>query len=209
MKLDTRRFTRPSRPRGFTLVEILIVISIIVILVATVMAIGTNIRAGAQIRQTKLTLTTLQAALDKYINEGNAQPGDNSATDFVGKFRSTPDIWKVVEKLPTQGSGASVSFNDGFGTPIKYFTGNSTSAGAIKNQSDKNGYFVSGGPDGIITAGNAWNSATNYSSTGTVVNYENNWWVSIGTGSNNIPTAPSSTKWRMLPIDDIYSFDPQ
>jgi len=53
---------------GFTLLEILVVVSIIVILVGIMVVVGSKIRQDAQIKNTKATLQVLTAALEEYKN---------------------------------------------------------------------------------------------------------------------------------------------
>lgn len=128
---------RMVRPRGFTLIEILVVISIIIILVGTVLAIGTQMRTAAQIRQTKVTLNTLKLAMKDYLDAGNPEPLDNSATDYYTKFLSVPSCKKVLSGMPAAG-GTQVL--DAFGNAIVY---HASSAG-------KQWYYQSSGPNGVM-----------------------------------------------------------
>jgi len=70
-KLQAGRVTR-----GFTLIEIMVVIAIIVILVGLTVAIGSGVRAAAERNQTKVTLQNLKGILDTYRTEtGTIPPG--------------------------------------------------------------------------------------------------------------------------------------
>jgi prepilin-type N-terminal cleavage/methylation domain-containing protein len=127
------RQTRTAR--GFTLIEILVVISIIIILVGTVLAIGAQVRVKSQIHQTKVTLKALDSALKEYMATGGAEPADASTTDFVTKFNTIPACKRILGGLP---GGGTVS--DGFGNAIIYHQATSMS---------KPGYFQSNGPNGL------------------------------------------------------------
>jgi prepilin-type N-terminal cleavage/methylation domain-containing protein len=130
---------RMVRPRGFTLIEILVVISIIIILVGTVLAIGTQMRTAAQIRQTKVTLNTLKLAMKDYLDAGNPEPADNSATDYYTKFLSVPSCKKVLSGMPAAQNGGTQVL-DAFGNAIIY---RASAAG-------KQWYFQSAGPNGVM-----------------------------------------------------------
>lgn len=68
------RKTCTSRPRGFTLLEMLIVISIIIILVAIVVGAGVGVVGGRKKSVTQNVLLTLDRALAEYIQINSAPP---------------------------------------------------------------------------------------------------------------------------------------
>ena len=57
---------RKSHARGFTLIEMLVVILIIFILIGIALAVGMQVQASSQIKLTKMELTNLQSALNWY-----------------------------------------------------------------------------------------------------------------------------------------------
>ena len=146
--------------RGFTLIEILVVISIIIILVGTVLAVGTQMRANAQVKQTRATLQALNSALIAYMADGNAEPNGADPTialsgqlgtaiiftQFVADLQSSASSKKVILSLPMASYGAGGrSINDGFGYAILYMKSNTATGRA--------GYFQSAGADGVMGTG--------------------------------------------------------
>ncbi|MEI6232622.1 MAG: type II secretion system protein [Planctomycetota bacterium] len=65
-------------PRGFTLLELLIVISIIAILSAALFPVFGYMRKRAQMMQARKTMDTLDMAITDYRKDFNAFPPDNS-----------------------------------------------------------------------------------------------------------------------------------
>lgn len=75
--------TRPNRrpTRGFTLVELLVVISIIIVLAAMSFGAITIATKKQKAVQTKATVTALAQALDAYYSEYNRMPSVGSSGD--------------------------------------------------------------------------------------------------------------------------------
>ena len=147
MKRETRISRRETLQQGaFTLIEMLVVIAIIVILVGSVVAIGNNIRANSQIRQTKLTLQLLDQAAEAYrMSNGGVEPGPSGTAVIVSNsdfgFRSSPEAMRILQKLPPAVWSGSSAFYDAWGNAIQYVQAGYTTA-------ILRGYFQSAGPDG-------------------------------------------------------------
>jgi prepilin-type N-terminal cleavage/methylation domain-containing protein len=72
----------PRRLRnGFTLMEIMVVIAIIVVLMGLIVGVSAHARESARIRQTHLTLHTLDLIMKDYLKE-NAEPPIPTETDY-------------------------------------------------------------------------------------------------------------------------------
>ena len=75
----------PSRRRGFTLIELMIVIAVIVILASMILATLSILKRLSRIAQTKATMGDISVALSTYFDSwpvlGDA--GDATASDFV------------------------------------------------------------------------------------------------------------------------------
>ncbi len=65
--------TNPSR-RGFTLIEVLVAVTIIIILIGAVFAVGQQVFTRQKINQTKGVLTSLDRALEEYRIESRVLP---------------------------------------------------------------------------------------------------------------------------------------
>jgi general secretion pathway protein G len=124
MKNDMRK-NRPAA-RGFTLIEVLVVVSIIVILAAIGLAVGVQVKRTASERATKATLEVLDQAMMTYLKD-NKDPGGAWLTAL-----------QAAGLMPTSVKIASGTVNDGYGNPILY----------EHPANQPNGFFHSYGPDG-------------------------------------------------------------
>ncbi|MCL2639902.1 MAG: type II secretion system GspH family protein, partial [Phycisphaerales bacterium] len=139
---------------GFTLVELMIAITIIALLGGIITAVGLSAQVNAKRRTTRVTLKALDVIMKEYIDAGNPEPiapppNDEAmqTTYWVKALRASPDIAKKLSGYvkDKDNSGVMVVF-DSFGTPIKYVratTVNSDGTGNII----KPGYFQSAGPN--------------------------------------------------------------
>jgi type II secretory pathway pseudopilin PulG len=124
---------------GFTLIEILVVVSIIIILLGAVVAIGSNIRNSSYAKATYGTLHTLGQAARAY----REATGKEVSADYLGDFKSNPETLKIINRLP----GSAVTNTkvlDAWGSVIIY-----NPPGTANALNLPEGYFQSIGPDGI------------------------------------------------------------
>jgi len=170
--------------RGFTLIEMLVVIVIIAILIGAVVAIGAQVRAQATRRATLAELRVLDGAMKDYLAAGNAEPaicsttppptvtwpyGTNPPAAYV---RTTPesDVYNWVIALKSTPDTAKKIAGFSFDTDVAASPTNGTHAtlldaygtairyipsqAATANTPAKEGYFMSAGPDGRFSMQN-------------------------------------------------------
>jgi type II secretion system protein G len=133
MKISRHRLYRASRaPRGFTLIEMLVVVVIISILSALILAGVSTARTRSKGLQTQAVITGLEAALERY--EGDYQdypPSDADQTGLTGcenlyeclmsTQKSGPYITKSSD-FPSADIGGKgrPKFVDAWNRPIRY-----------------------------------------------------------------------------------------
>ncbi len=133
------RRSKQSVRAGFTIIEILVVVSIIVILVAMVIAVGAGVKSSAQRNQTKLTLKAMKAVYDSYVLEtGQSDTTNQAAPVFLSVAASMPSLSKAMNAMPANSYSNGAAY-DGFGNKI--FIANTTTKGV---------YFQSAGPNGVM-----------------------------------------------------------
>ncbi len=135
---------RKSHARGFTLIEMLVVILIIFILIGIALAVGMQVQASSQIKLTKMELTNLQSALNWYHHKTGQYPVSMEqfliSYQYMHAYQIQGGAWRihsnVISQLPAQNvvtttatppNNGSPDVNvvcevlDGFGNPIQYF----------------------------------------------------------------------------------------
>jgi prepilin-type N-terminal cleavage/methylation domain-containing protein len=93
-----------SNRRGFTLVEMMVVIGIIALLLGVVLLIGSGALEDAKVKDTRVMLEQLQAAIDSYKQE-SPHRAINAATHRFGL--APPDDLMSYTPDPTYGTGNS------------------------------------------------------------------------------------------------------
>jgi general secretion pathway protein G len=131
--------------RGFTLIEILVVVAIIVILVGAVIAIGSNIRSSSMRQATQGELQALEAAAEAYRLERGDLPASFGDGTYFGILMSDPASRKAVQKInPVLFDDAKnpTRVNDSWGNRIQYQPAGPNGSPPLR------GYFFSCGPNG-------------------------------------------------------------
>lgn len=111
--MNTNRTPNPRRVghrtlgRGFTLVELLVSISVIVVLVAIVSAVGSGALSGQKAAQTNGVLRALDRALEEYVLAVGSFPKYRPA-DYVGR----PGVaWDYASGILGQGDTQNLQLN--------------------------------------------------------------------------------------------------
>lgn len=94
--------------RAFTMIELLVVITIIVILLLLVVGVGSRVISGQKVNATQGLLTTLDRALDEYMQQNNGTIPPYRQHDYFGV--PGPDVRFIDEYFlvyPTTGGPGS------------------------------------------------------------------------------------------------------
>lgn len=135
-------FGQKRNNKGFTLIEMMVVILIIFILIGIALAVGMQVQANSQIQLTKMELRNLKSALNWYHHKTGVYPTDMAhflaAYQLMHAYQIAGGNWQihsnVLSQLPPQnvvtgslsgpnGTGTLVGVAevlDGFGNPIQY-----------------------------------------------------------------------------------------
>jgi len=76
--------------RGFTLVELIVVMAIIAILISLIASVATSVRVRAQEQRTQADLKTLLAAVQEFQESTGAAP-----PDYPPPGATPPNLWRV------------------------------------------------------------------------------------------------------------------
>lgn len=104
---------RPRSVRGFSLMELMIVMFIIVLMAGLLLVAGNKVQTSAKVNQTRVTLSVCKAALDEYElnNKGKRLPhlGAGDGIAYVPIDWATPK----VRNAPDASGSAVITDDDG------------------------------------------------------------------------------------------------
>lgn len=89
--------------RGFTLVEVVVVIGIIILMVALTISVGVVVVEGSEVRQTETVLRQLDSALQEWQTHADRRVtwGDNSTGALYDLQWDTTHVFRITELLNT------------------------------------------------------------------------------------------------------------
>jgi prepilin-type N-terminal cleavage/methylation domain-containing protein len=121
--------------RGFTMIEIMIVVGIIVILASIGLAVGLQVKRSSADQSTKATLKTLDMVMSGYLKDHPEPSVIDDDKEWVKKLQAAGN-------LPTslKFSDDKQKVLDAYGNPILYVP---------SKANQPNGFFKSCGPDGV------------------------------------------------------------
>ncbi|HEY3321142.1 MAG TPA: prepilin-type N-terminal cleavage/methylation domain-containing protein [Planctomycetota bacterium] len=147
--------------RGFTLVEMLVVLGIIAILSGLVLTALGAARKQARIRETEATLKIIEAALEQYQADFQDYPPSENDPDGIKGAESLykclntdkkegPYIKSTELKVCDSNKNDHLEFADAFMRPIRYFHHHDYNSKAPNKRTYR---LISAGPDGNYDEG--------------------------------------------------------
>ena len=152
--------------RGFTLIEIMVVVAIITVLASIALFMGIQLKRSSGEKQTRAALEVLVGAMNAYIKDNPEPPPLGTTTDetsWVMALKSFPASANMLKSLKFSDDGSRVL--DGFSNPIIYIRPNTPLPNQPTGQTT--GVFMSAGPDGLAGPLGSKASEDNIFSTGT------------------------------------------
>jgi prepilin-type N-terminal cleavage/methylation domain-containing protein len=133
---------RRQTGRGFTLIEVMIVVGIIVILAGIGLAVGLGVKRQSSDQVTKTTLKALDMAMGAFLKD-HPEPKDLPPDD-----KNWLKGLQLTGQLPKSLKTSATGVQDGYGNDIHYIPAFSKPS-TIKGWTAKpTGFFWSYGPDG-------------------------------------------------------------
>lgn len=154
----SRKTLRQAERRGFTLIEILVVVAVMSILVALMMGVSKEVITQSKIKETRTKLATLSSQAEKYKEAFGGFPGGRDQNGAPVPAGNLAAAILALGNEPANLVGKefySGGFIDSWGNPILYYyTDPPGSIDAKYNdvflQNNRVPVLVSGGPTGVL-----------------------------------------------------------
>jgi prepilin-type N-terminal cleavage/methylation domain-containing protein len=201
--------------RGFTLMEIMVVIAIIVVLMGLLVGVAAHAKENARIRQTRLTLHTVDLLMKDYVKE-YPEPGIPTKAEYWEFFDPIKQTKPIVDAgIPydvtcvpdtTKPFPASITASTKLPSSdpvywVKALTAHAPKSMAVLPRSTD--------PLGNTIIVDAWGTPIRYIPYGMDGTKKEGYFQSAGPDRifmNSVNIAPNATK--PFPPDDLYSTDP-
>ena len=128
--------------KGFTLMELLIVIGIIIVIAAAVLTVIPGMRQKTQEKATKAFMERLEVALEQYYDDNRSYPSGDITSVKTALEPSGPTSRQYIEFDDSEVNGSDIV--DYWGNPFEYVSSN----GATPNNNTTTYDLYSTGVDG-------------------------------------------------------------
>lgn len=143
-----------KRIRGFTLVEVAVVVAVIAILASLSVMAFNQIQKQSRDGKRKADITALQTLFEKYYQINGKYPRSVYPTGSAGDILLT---WTT----PSQLEAVVGKIGDTFGDPLR-----TSSTPLFTSGGTSNGYFYVGGIDGPASGNQSWSGSFSFSNSG-------------------------------------------
>ncbi len=120
MEENQQAMTLQTGEKGFTLIELMIVIGIIIVIAATVLTVIPGMRQKTQEKATKAFMERLEVALEQYYNDYRSYPPGNITGVKTALDPSDTTSKQYIEFKDSEVNGSDIV--DYWGNPFVYTT---------------------------------------------------------------------------------------
>ncbi len=108
-----------SRKKGFTLVEVLVVIAILAIIGAGAVSVANNVVKKAKVNKTKAAIANIVSAVEEYYRETKTYPA-SLYSDLAGNPKTSVIIDKLDDEFKNQDPSKESPLRDSWGKTLHY-----------------------------------------------------------------------------------------